>query len=140
MLIAIVPKILLQVKDEMVKRPGPSIGWGFVYLVVVPVIMILLMITIIGIPLALIILPFYLIGFYLAKICASFAIVILTLNHLSKEKKYKGALVWPLVLGIIIFALVTSLPFVGWMVKILLVLWALGASLQVKKEIFREYK
>tara|TARA_Y100000310_G_scaffold345770_1_gene469622 strand:+ start:1061 stop:2224 length:1164 start_codon:yes stop_codon:yes gene_type:complete len=139
-LIAMVPKILIQVKDEMVKRPGPSIGWGFIYLVVVPVVMVILMVTIIGIPLALIIMPFYLIGLYLAKVCASFAIGILTLDNLAKDKKYKGSLIWPLVVGIIIFAIVTSLPFVGWIAKIVLVLWALGAGIHVKKEILREYK
>ena len=138
--ISLVPKILLQVKEEMIKRPGVSLGWGLVYLIVTPVIVILLMVTVIGIPLALIILPLYIIGFFLAKVSASFVLGILVMNGLAKDKKYKGSLVWPLVLGLIIFILLTSIPFIGWAIKLVLVLWALGAAITVKKELIKEYR
>lgn len=139
-LVSLVPKILLQVKDEMIKRPGVSFGWGLVYLIVTPVIALFLMITIIGIPLALIILPLYFIGFCLATVSASFTVGMLVMDNLAKDKKYKKSLIWPLIIGLVIVMLLTSLPFIGWLIKLFLVLWALGAALTVKKELIKEYR
>lgn len=138
-ILTFLPKFVLKVEAEMTKRPWPSLGWGFVYLVVVPVITIFLALTIIGFPLALIIVPLYLISLYVSKIFAGFAIGLGLFNKLAKEK-YKGHLFWPLAVGLVILILITSIPIFGWLVKLLLVLWALGAVLQVKKEILKEYR
>lgn len=138
-LISLVPKKVLEVQEEMVKRPGPSLGWGLVYFFIIPIIVILLMITIIGIPLALIIIPLYLIGLYVAKVLAGFALGLLLLNKLVKEK-YKGSLVWPLVFGLIILIVITSIPIFGWLIKLLLIWWALGAAIKIKKETLQEYR
>jgi len=139
-LVTLMPKIILQTKDEMVKRPAQSLGWGFVYLVVVPVIVVLLMITVIGIPLALIIVPFYIIALYLSKVLVGLVIGLLILDNLTRDKKYKGSLVWPLALGLLVLLIIISIPYVGWLIKLLLVLWALGAAITVKREVLKEFR
>jgi len=139
-LVTLAPKIIVQAKDEMVKRPAQSLGWGFVFLVVVPVAVVLLMITIIGIPLALIIVPFYIIALYLSKVLVGFTIGLLILDNLTKDKKYKGSLVRPLALGLLILLIIVSIPYIGWLIKLLLVLWALGAAITVKREVLKEFR
>ena len=139
-LVSLIPKIILEVKEVMVKKSWVSLGWGLVYLILTPVIVILLMITIIGLPLAFIIIPLYVIGLYLSKILVGFVIGLLIFDNLAKDKKYKGSLIWPLVLGLLVFVVVTSIPFVGWIIKLLLILWALGAAIQVKTKLLKEYR
>ena len=139
-LIALVPKIILNVKEEMMKRPGLSLGWGLVYLIVTPIAAGLLMITIIGLPLGLMIIPLYIIALYISKVIAALVIGSLLLDRLTKSNKAKGSLIWPLILGLLIFVIVTSIPIIGWVVKLILVLWALGAVVQIKKDILREFR
>lgn len=139
-LVTLLPKLTVRIYDEMIKRPWPSIGWGVVYIIITPIIAVLLMITVIGIPLGLILVPLYFIGIYIAKVSAGFAIGLLILNKIGKDGKYKGSLIWPLVLGLAIFVVLSSIPVIGPIVKIIAVLWALGAALTIKKEIWREYR
>ncbi len=137
--ISLVPKKVLEVREEMIKHPGPSIGWGVVYLLLTPVLLVVLLVTIIGIPLALIIFPFYIISLYFAKVLAGFVIGLLIVDQLAKDKKYKGSLFWPLLLGLVIIIIVTSLPIIGWLIKLGLICWALGAIIKVKRENWKEY-
>ena len=139
-LIALVPKIILNVKEEMMKRPGLSLGWGLVYLIVTPIVAGLLMITIIGLPLGLMIIPLYIIALYVSKVIAALVIGSLLLDRLTKSNKAKGSLIWPLILGVLIFVIVTSIPVIGWAIKLILVLWALGAVVQIKKDILKEFR
>jgi cytoskeletal protein CcmA (bactofilin family) len=139
-MITLMPKVILQVKEEMIKRPGPAIGWGLVYLILTPVVAFLLMITIIGLPLGLIIIPLYVISLYISKVIAGFVLGLLLLNNLNRNKKYSGHLVWPLILGLAVLLVIINIPVIGWLVKLLLMLWALGALMQVKREICREFR
>lgn len=138
-LVTLVPKMLLEIKEEMVKKVWPSVGWGFVYLVVIPVLVIILAITIIGLPLALMLVPLYVVGLYISTVIAGFTIGLLLLNKLNKDQ-YKGSLIWPLVLGLVVLVILSSIPLIGWLVKLFLVLWALGAAISVKKQVLKEYR
>jgi len=140
-LVTLLPKIALEIKDEMVKRPMPAIGWGFIYLVATPVVILLLMLTVIGLPLGLILIPVYFIALYLSEVLVGFVIGLILFDKLNKkEKKYKGSLIWPLVIGLLIFVVITSLPLIGWLIKLVLILWALGAAITVKKGLLKEYR
>jgi cytoskeletal protein CcmA (bactofilin family) len=139
-LITVFPKMALQVKEEMFKRPQQSLGWGAVYSIVTPVVIVILMATIIGLPLALITLPLYLILLYLAKVIAGFALGLWLADQLSKGKKYKGNLIWAMVLGLAVVVIVCDLPLIGLLAKIVLVWWALGALINTQKGIFRELR
>jgi len=138
-LVTLIPKKLLVVKDEMIKRPARSLGWGLVYLVVTPVIVVLLMFTVIGIPLAIVIVPLYLVVLYLSKVLAGLALGTLAVDWLTKNK-YHGSLIWPLALGLLILIVVSSLPIFGWLIGLLITLWAFGAVIQVKKDIIAEWR
>ncbi|MCR4401041.1 MAG: polymer-forming cytoskeletal protein, partial [Syntrophomonadaceae bacterium] len=58
-----------QVLGEGIRRDfGPSLGWGLLLLVSVPLLVVLLMVTVIGLPLALVLGLGYVLSLYLAKI------------------------------------------------------------------------
>ncbi|NUM25583.1 MAG: polymer-forming cytoskeletal protein [Candidatus Buchananbacteria bacterium] len=139
-LVSLVPKIVLDVYDEMTKNIWPSIGWGALYFFAIPVGIIILFLTIIGIPLALLALPLYLILIYATKVFAALALGLWIITNFSKEKKHKGSLILPLVLGLIVFTALGNIPLLGWLASIVLIWWALGALIQVKKNIWREFR
>jgi hypothetical protein len=90
-------------------------------------------------PLALIIVPVYFISLYIAKVLAGFTLGLLLFDKLFKGK-YKNSLIWPLISGLIIFVVIGSIPIFGWIFKLLVIFWALGAIIQVKQEIIKEYR
>ena len=138
--ISLMPKFLLSTYDQMLKKPWPAIGWGVIFLLLTPIVSLLLMITIIGFPLGLILIPIYFIALYLAKVFAGFTIGLWLMNQMNKEKKYQGTLIWPLLLGLTLFVVLTSIPIIGFICKIILILWAFGALISVKREILKDYR
>ncbi len=139
-LISLFPKMVLQVGDKMLAAPKESIGWGIIYFIVAPVLILILMITIIGFPLALILIPLYLILIYISKIIAGFVVGLYILDYFSKEKKFKGNLIWPMALGLGVVVIFTSLPILGFIIKLGLIWWALGALIKSQKNILYEWK
>jgi len=136
-LISLMPKKILELKEEMVQRPWRSLGMGFGYLVITPVVVLLLLITVIGIPLALIITSLYLSSLYILKVLVGISIGSLILDNVGK-KKYSGSLVWPLVLGLIVMMVIAGIPIIGGVVGLLLILWATGALIYLKRESFKK--
>ena len=124
----------------MIKKAGPSIGWGLVYLILTPIIAVLLAITIIGLPLAVILILIFLIALYLSKVLAAFTLGLFLANQMSADKKYKGQLIWPFVFGLLALVVLGSIPLLGWLFKIILILWAFGALVAVKKEYLKQYR
>lgn len=139
-LITIFPKVVLKTKEVMIKQPKDSILRGLVWTIVLPFIILFLMITIIGFPLALILIPIFLIMLYLAKVIAGFTIGLYVFDYLNKEKKYKGNLIWPMVAGLAILVFITSLPWLGFIIKAILVWWAFGALISSHKGLVNELK
>jgi len=99
------------------------------FLVVIPIIFTLLLISIIGIPLALLIIIFYLIIIYLAKIVA----VIFVSDFLFEKLKMKKNFILFLLLGITISWLIFALPYVGNVAATLAVLFGLSGLIKYVK-------
>ncbi|MBU1165147.1 FapA family protein [Patescibacteria group bacterium] len=138
-LISLAPKVVTQVSVQMTKAPGRSLGWGLIYLILTPIVILLLIITIIGIPLGMILIPMYFIAIYLSGIFVGVTVGLLLVNWLTKGK-YKKTMIWPMILGLVICDIVFSIPIIGWILAILAVMWAMGALLEVKKSILSELR
>ncbi|MFC1629747.1 hypothetical protein ACFL11_00785 [Patescibacteria group bacterium] len=125
-----------EIGERMLDKPWTSIGWGLIYLIITPIVLILVAITVIGIPIALIVLASYLIALYVTKVFIGIALG----QKLSKwrNKKQEISLVWAMISGVILFSILTSLPFVGWIIGLLGMCWALGAMVQIKKQILKQ--
>ncbi len=102
-----------------------NLGIGFLILVVTPIAAIILMMTIIGIPLALILLASWLIMLYLARVLAAIFIGWMALYLLRGRRE--TLLVWGLLLGALLSALIGLIPILGWVFLFGVMLAALGA-------------
>ncbi len=128
------PKFLEQVATIAQVKPWRQVAWGFVWLLVPPIVFILLMITLIGLPLALILLALYIIGLYLVPIFAGYTLYLYlkTISNLLFLNR------WPLLLsvcvGIIVFKLLTFIPYLGWLVSLVALLWLWGAMISALKQ------
>lgn len=128
-LIALMQKKIHQVAEYMQSRPWPALGWGSIYLIIIPIFTILLMITVIGLPLGLICLTIYFIILYVSQIFIGLIIGKYFLDYF----KLKSTPTIILVTGLVIWTILVALPYVGWLIKLLGLLWALGAILEIIK-------
>jgi len=119
------PKVADAVTDKMLKKPLSSLGWGFVKLIVAPIVMVILMITVVGMPLAFLMLMGYVAGMVMACWVAGKAV---------GEKVYQESKVSFLknrylqfIVGLVLINLLGLLPLVGWLVKLVAFLMGFGA-------------
>lgn len=116
-------------------EPVRSLGYGFLYFVVVPVAIVLLFITVIGIPIGLIALLFYGLFFALANIITA----LVGANWIDQRKAYNWRLLQLVFVALgllVVLKLLTFIPFLGWIIKIAAILIAFGAILD-NTRIFR---
>ncbi len=127
-----------EIVKRMLNKPWTNIGWGLIYLIITPIVLVLIAITIIGIPLALIVLALYLIILYITKVFIGIALGQKVLEWWSKKQEV--SLVWSMVLGVILFSVLIALPFVGQIIQFLGLCLALGAIVETKKHAFKQAK
>ncbi len=115
------------VRDIIAEQLGRSLGYGLVLFVVVPIALLLIMVTIVGIPLSLLSLLLYIILFYVAKLFVAIALGDKILSMLNQSGTRSQAL--SLLIGLIILTIMYKIPFIGWAVYLLSVMIGLGAIL-----------
>jgi cytoskeletal protein CcmA (bactofilin family) len=141
------PKFTKNAGEKLQAKPWHSLGWGVVSyaawlfaILVVSIAMVLLVLLfgfltlgkLIGISawlgllvIVLLIFSFVLAAGFMVKIVASDLIGKLILNAarpgLGEHK------IWPLIVGVVIIAILISLPFVGWLFKALMIFFGRGA-------------
>lgn len=107
------------------EKPMASLGWGLVWLIATPVVLITLLVTVVGIPLALILFPLYFISLYLARI----VIILWAGTALLERMGKQGHPGWGLLVGLFLYTLLTLIPGPGGFVSLLVILFGLGATL-----------
>lgn len=135
-LIALAKKQTDRIVDFMINRFWSALGWGVIYFIITPVIAILLLLTIIGIPLAIILMILYFLVLYFSQIVAAIALGALFIQLINKKKE--PSLMFSMILGVIIFVFLTSLPFLGWAIKLVAIWWGFGACLTIKRLLIKE--
>ncbi|MDA2922112.1 carbohydrate-binding domain-containing protein [Patescibacteria group bacterium AH-259-L07] len=124
-----------EVGERMLDKPWANLGWGLIYLIITPIVLILVAITVIGIPLSLIVLALYLIALYITKVFIGIALGQKLLKWWSKKQEV--SLIRAMILGVVLFSILVNLPFVGWIIWLLGICWALGAMVETKKQILK---
>ncbi|MBW3001280.1 hypothetical protein KY341_05365, partial [Candidatus Woesearchaeota archaeon] len=112
------------------KKFWKSLLFGLIALIVVPIASLIIAITVIGLPVALVILVLYFVALYISKI---FAALWLGKLVLRKQKN----LILPIIVGIVIYAILVNIPFIGGWVRFIAILLGLGAMTLM---IFRKKK
>ncbi|OGY41768.1 MAG: hypothetical protein A2Y82_02740, partial [Candidatus Buchananbacteria bacterium RBG_13_36_9] len=123
-LVIIFKDYTLKVEKQIDKNILLTILKGLVYLIVTPIALFILAVTIIGLPLAVIMGLLYGIILYLTKIFVGIYLGE-RLIHLI-NKKIAIPLIWSMICGLVIIYLLCLLPYFGWMIKLIVVMWGLG--------------
>ncbi len=107
---------------------GVSWGWGLGAVVLTPIVFFILLLTFIGIPLAFILMSCYLIALYVGHVVVGTWIGWRLLGHgKSGQERNTISLIGAMVLGTLIFSIVSALPIVGWIVGLSASAWFLGS-------------
>jgi len=104
-----------------------SMGLGFVFMVCIPIAIIILLITVIGIPLAVISLFAYLILVYIAKIPVAAFLGDRIIKALGKEGE--PSLIWSMLLGLVILTVLLNIPYLEWLIYFVVLFTGFGAIL-----------
>jgi hypothetical protein len=95
-------------------------GVGFLAVVATPIAVVILSITLVGLPIALISLFLWLAGLYLAKI---------VVGAFVGRSLFQGSRFLTLLVGLALIFVAVNIPYIGWIVNILLTLLGLGAMI-----------
>lgn len=129
MALGLFPKFFEKVTNALESRPAASFGWGIIVSIATPLIIVLLALTIIGLPVALLITLalyiLYLAATYLAAFFIGRKILLL------KFGERRG---WAIILGLFIFYILSLIPVIGSLAKLVVVIFALGAIILSVKQ------
>ena len=114
-------------------RPWASLGIGFVAFVVTPVAAVILLITVLGAPLGLMAAALFLLAIYVARVFVMIWAGAALFARMGKPIRE----VWALVIGLVIYSILTLIPFIGGFVTLLVILFGLGASLLADRTLYR---
>lgn len=121
----IFPKQFGNVSRFLKEKPLASIIAGFIYYAICPIIVLILIVTLIGIPLAIIFAILTVILVFISRIVIGLYVG----SQILKDEENKFL---PLLLGLSLIQLLTLIPFLGFFVKILVVLLGTGGILLSK--------
>ena len=129
--LGIAPQFVARAAERLAKEPLPSLGIGAASLVAVPLALLAVGITIIGIPFAVLGAAAYAIGIGLGLIalCLWGGLMVRTLaNQPGQETRVSKLVGWTL-MGFLALALIGAVPFVGRVIQILAITTGAGAVL-----------
>jgi hypothetical protein len=125
--------------QEFKQSPWLSFGWGFVSLIIIPIVILLLMVSIAGLPLALIIVLSYGLVLYLSKIIfAIFMGQYIFENYVKKpseniveNKNEDNKLIQIMMIGVAVFVLIAKIPILGFIFCVITAILVLGAAMRL---------
>jgi len=130
--IRFLPRFHQSVVTTLKERPWASLGIGFIAAVVIPFACALLLMTFVAIPLALILLAAFLIVLYWGRIYVINRIGEAILGRLRPNSGRVAAFI----LGMLVYYLLALIPFIGWFVVLLVILFGIGAELIARKNFY----
>lgn len=136
LLLRFFPKKTLQVSVEIDKNPLPSFGWGIGLSIILGVLSFILVVSLFGLPLGLLTGVILAIELYLSVIFISLWLGRRVFTGLDNPKRYS----WALVVGLFLFQLLSVVPFIGGLLKLIGVLVSFGALARVKRDSYLELK
>jgi hypothetical protein len=147
LLVWLAPRFTNGLVQALAAKPLPSLGWGFVMLigffVLVPLVLAVIIalavlfgfltlgsLTTLAILLGLLLLLALVVAFVLVVSWLSRIVVSIWLGRLILQRikpDWANHRIWPLLIGLIIIVLLSTVPILGGLVGLLISLWGLGA-------------
>jgi cytoskeletal protein CcmA (bactofilin family) len=134
-LLAAFPSFSARVADRVAESPAKSGGVGLLTLVVVPVALVVLLLTLIGIPLSLVGAVAFGIAAWVAVVYGQFAVGAWALSLADRDNCWLA-----LVVGLAGFALLGAIPILGGLLELVAFLLGLGALALTLRESYRGRK
>ncbi len=158
LMVWVIPGWTKRVAGALQDKPLPSLGWGvvaiaafifalFVILIVTIIVAVVLGIITLGglagtivqtgiLTMALLAFFFSIAVTYITKVVVSFLGGRLILARLKPD--WAEGRIWPLVVGVVLFIIITAIPILGWLVKLVVVLLGLGALWLLGRDVYRQ--
>jgi cytoskeletal protein CcmA (bactofilin family) len=113
------------VKGVIIADLPRAFGFGLVAFIVVPIILLFLLATVVGIPVSVVGLLIYMVLFYISKLFVATAIgdKVVQLVSSSKPKSYALSLF----IGLVILTMLFNIPYLGWVFYLAAVVTGIGA-------------
>jgi cytoskeletal protein CcmA (bactofilin family) len=123
-LLLIFPKLWGKFSENILNKPGSSLGWGVLALLVAPLAALLLLITVIGIPLSMFLMMVYMVLLYAANIIVADAAG----RYLTISFGWEGRvhIIWPFMFSYAVLILLGKIPVAGAFISLLVAALALG--------------
>lgn len=134
----LLPELSKSVTSLIGKRPGMSALIGFLTLILTPIIGIILLITIVGIPFSLIIMFAYFIILFFGKIFFSVFLGQKVMYYITKNDRQNTF--WVVLVGIVVYSIITLIPVIGTIVSFIAVIIGTGALLIAKKNFYLAFR
>lgn len=131
-LLAAFPSFSARVAGHVAERPAKSGGVGLLTLVAVPVVLVVLLFTIVGIPLSLVGAVSFGVAVWVAVVYGQFAAGSWALSLADRENRWLA-----LVVGLVGFALLGVIPVLGSLLELVAFLLGLGALALALRESYR---
>lgn len=109
--------------ETLKTKPWQCLGVGLGVLVVIPMVCLGLAVTLVGLPLAMILLNLYIFAIYASMFVTGLFLGHWLLSLMMKKEPHPMASV---LLGVIILAFVTAIPFIGWLISLASVTFGTG--------------
>lgn len=116
-----------QAKQAVSESFLKSMGLGFVFMVCIPIAILILLFTVIGIPIAVIALFAYVVLIYIAKIPVATFVGDRILRFLIKPRE--PSLIWSMLLGLVILTVLLNIPYLKWPIYFVVLFTGFGAIL-----------
>src|SRR3989338_6213605 len=132
-------RYMLSVVSSIRERPLVELGRGFATVVLLPVSAVVLFITVLGVPLGAIALLGFAALILLGCIVAPIFLGSLVYRWASKTPHYE--VTWlSILVGAVLYTLLTFIPVLGWLAKFALVLMVIGAVVKIKWDVLKEWR
>jgi|APSaa5957512576_1039674.scaffolds.fasta_scaffold37624_1 hypothetical protein len=135
LLIILFPKVAKQLNTLSQKDPGLALGWGFLNLLLTPVIGVMFLLTLIGIPVGVLVFLIFSLAVYASKLVISLSLGTKILKDSKLTTPYKN-----LSLGLVIITALKLIPIIGWLTYFILFLNGLGAITLLAKNSLKKLK
>ncbi|MCC7160710.1 hypothetical protein IT399_03260 [Candidatus Nomurabacteria bacterium] len=127
-----------EIAQFAVKRPFFELGRGVLVMVAMPIISILFFVTVVGIPFGVAGLLGYALIMLFVWVISPIVLGSVLYSYLFKKEI---EISWKtILLGVIVYSLLCLIPFVGWLVQMLLMFITLGSLVALKLQIAKEWR
>jgi len=100
-------------------------GIGFLTFLATPIVVIILLVLVLTIPLSLLLITLYGLALFIGYLLVALTLGTLVIRFIKSEQTFLDYF-WGLALGMVIIFILSILPFVGWIINLLLIFFGLG--------------